>query len=423
MKLQKNIRSRFLAMGMAVLLLIAVLPTMSVSAALSLKNGGFEKDGDWYRDKGDWGKEFTYVNDAHSGNRALRIKGFQSLYVRCAATKMNPGAVITFRGFYKVNSLPSSSCYPAIKIEFFDADKNALPESGNFVAEYKNPEIKTWVEVTETIQSPADAGYMRILVRLINGGDILWDDLALTSVGGEGAEVLNVPFAEALPGEENRITDNPGFEEGLTWMTSSYGELSVVEDAERGNVLKIVSKDGTNPWALCSVPVKEGETYQVSAWLKTESVWGEGPAFKIECYSMKGGEAVISGADVWCPYYESTGGEWKRVWTQFMVNGDTDVIKLYVRLYGEGVVYYDDVECVKIKEPAYKWSLIPTCSTIRNGTKVMRTSVQIIPPTARWILRSMTAKRCWIKKAFLLILRRNTVFRFIFLQKKQKGIK
>lgn len=359
---KNNILKRFLAIGIMAWMLLTLVPGIGVSAAVSLPNGGFEKEGDWYKDQGEFGKEYTYDSDAHSGSAALRIKGLKSLYVRCAAMAVSPGAEITFKGYYKVNSLPGSSSYPAIKIEFFDANKNALPEEVNYWGEYKNPEKGKWVEVTETVTAPENAGHLRILVRLMNGGDILWDDLSLRENGGTAAEEVTLQsftFSDPLPGETNKITENAGFEDDLnSWAEGGSGERSVVEDAERGKVLKLVSTDGSKPWVMKEIPVKEGETYQATAYLKTETVSGDGPAFKVEYYSNRGGEAAVSGAqDVFCPYFEPTNGAWKKVGTTFTVGDNTDVAKLYVRLYGNGVVYYDDVECVKIAEPAYKLQL------------------------------------------------------------------
>lgn len=355
--MKKNrITSRFLAMGMMVLLWVTIMPEINVSAALLLTNGGFENGtSGWYRDSGAWESEYLFSEDAHGGEKALRIKGNTSLYVRSAATKMKAGSDLTFNGFYKVNSLLSNASYPAVKIEFFDANKSMISEEANFVGEYKNPKTGAWIEVSETVQSPENAAYFRIFVRLINGGDILWDDITVRDTFGE----MSVPYAEPLPGETNKITGNAGFEDGLrSWYGGGGGVRSVVTDSQRGKVLKIVSEDDSKPYVSRSFAVKEGEKYQLSAWLKTDSVEGEGPAFKVEFYNRIAGQASVSGAqDIFAPHFEPTYGEWKRVWIHFTVGENTNLANIYVRLYGKGIVYYDDIECVKIAEPAYAFRL------------------------------------------------------------------
>jgi hypothetical protein len=154
------------------------------------------------------------------------------------------------------------------------------------------------------------------------------DDLMLN--GGFEQNDMAIPeYWEAMGGWENP-----------TFTLSS--------DAARSGTkgMLVQTAQATNPWLMQIVPVEEGATYDISAWLKATGVQGQGVGFKLEYY--RGNEAIsanhILGFDKThiLPSNQLT-GDWQQLDVPVTAPPEAELVKVYVRLYGTGSVYFDDV--------------------------------------------------------------------------------
>ncbi|GGD82676.1 carbohydrate binding domain-containing protein [Paenibacillus nasutitermitis] len=138
--------------------------------------------------------------------------------------------------------------------------------------------------------------------------------------------------------------------------TGGWGnpEVSLSSDAARSGTkgMRIQTTQPTNPWIMQIVPFEEGATYNISAWLKAAGVQGSGIGFKLEYY--RGNEAVsanhILGHDkTFIMASNQLTGDWQHLELQDTAPPESGLVKVYVRLYGTGMVYFDDVSFVLLE--------------------------------------------------------------------------
>ncbi len=102
-----------------------------------------------------------------------------------------------------------------------------------------------------------------------------------------------------------------------------------------------------NPWIYKKdMKVISGAEYQVSLWLRTEYAKETGPRLKFEFYDDNGNSVMAFQSELLGQTY----GAWHQKSTRFFVPAGATTIKIYFRLYGTGVVYYDDLRCHMITE-------------------------------------------------------------------------
>lgn len=148
---------------------------------------------------------------------------------------------------------------------------------------------------------------------------------------------------------------NGGFEQSELDIPSGWAamggwgnsEITLSTDAARTGVngMTIETAQNTNPWIVQVVPYEAGATYDISTWLKAAGVQGSGVGFKLEYYR---GNEVISGNHIL--EYDKTHilasglltGEWQKFNVQDTAPPESGLVKVYMRLYGTGKVYFDD---------------------------------------------------------------------------------
>lgn len=170
----------------------------------------------------------------------------------------------------------------------------------------------------------------------------------------------NIAFAADNP----ELLSNPGFENikgsgasnwfistgSANWGAAVSGttiSLSTTESHSGTNSVKIETTSASaNPWICQTITdVTPGVTYVLSGWLKSDSMSGNGAAFKYEFYSdnVFNEDTYINGYP--SAYFNAgyTDGNWRKVSEEFTIPQGAKALKLYFRLYGAGTVYWDDV--------------------------------------------------------------------------------
>jgi len=158
----------------------------------------------------------------------------------------------------------------------------------------------------------------------------------------------------------SNLVANPGFEEvagGVPahWsaMGSAWGgAIKVAPEAARtGNYgVSIHTTTRNNPWVAIPVPVEEGATYNITSWFKAIGVSGN-VGYKLEFF--KGIENTVEN---WVTGYSylaarsANDGQWHELEYTVQVPKESAYMYVYLRLYGTGTVYFDDVTAVKTKD-------------------------------------------------------------------------
>ncbi|MBQ7033881.1 MAG: S-layer homology domain-containing protein [Clostridia bacterium] len=170
----------------------------------------------------------------------------------------------------------------------------------------------------------------------------LWTVMLPVSAAKEGDSIplLNAGFEEATESE------NPGW----SYISDHKNTIDTSYSKSGKNSLKIDNIPNRQCWAAQTVYVDKaglipGAMYEVGAWISTDltTIGGAGAGFKIEMYRADG--SGIAGTDT-----ANTKGinfntlrQWNYASHFFQLHPETGYIKIYIRTYGEGVAWYDDV--------------------------------------------------------------------------------
>ncbi|GAA3401152.1 carbohydrate binding domain-containing protein [Paenibacillus hodogayensis] len=166
--------------------------------------------------------------------------------------------------------------------------------------------------------------------------------------------------ARTAAASSGNLVANPGFEEvtGVVpaqWKVigNAWGEAfkAAPEAAHTGNYgVSIQTSTGNNPWVAIPVPVEEGATYNITTWFKAIGVNGN-VGYKFEFY-----KGIDSTVENWVTGYSyqaartANDGQWHELEYNIQVPPESAYMYVYLRLYGTGTVYFDDLAAVKTKD-------------------------------------------------------------------------
>ncbi len=191
----------------------------------------------------------------------------------------------------------------------------------------------------------------------IDGEFEFWfdDRYAMEKESQSGSTYLDrVTFTRVMP-IVNGVA-NPGFEDAQDgqasgwgwWSRESIGSAASVADAHSGTRAVRITHDGERDWAYsCGtrLPVTEGQTFMIRAWVKSESEKG----VRADVVGCRGGETVTwsiggagskSGRHDWMEIkgYAEVPGNVDNVYVRFVGSGNTDVTVDDVSLKPEKIV-------------------------------------------------------------------------------------
>ncbi len=138
------------------------------------------------------------------------------------------------------------------------------------------------------------------------------------------------------------IPENPSFDNGLNgWVIP--GAATIDYDAKQGKgspgSLKIVGGPSKSFAYQIGVPVEPDTMYELRAWVKGEKGLDIDAALKLEWYTDRGintsgkyGHLLTKGSD-----------EWQLIRLIGKSDKDTSKVSIYLRVYGTGTVWFDDV--------------------------------------------------------------------------------
>lgn len=146
--------------------------------------------------------------------------------------------------------------------------------------------------------------------------------------------------------------NNAGFDRGTQYWYLSKPEL-MSHDPQVGRngpgSLKIVDTTGSsNPFAAQSVRgIQPGATYELKAWVKGLGFVDCEAAVKLEWYNDKGQNT----SGIYGRIHTRGSDEWQEVKITAPADWDSTRVSILVRLFGTGVVWFDDVSLTRVAEP------------------------------------------------------------------------
>ncbi len=347
-----------------------------------VKNGSFEtvdeKTGalvNWNLQNGALGKEYILETEsAPEGKNYLSIKtnetgdfyASQGLYglVGLAEYKISMDL--------KIDNLPANK-YPTIKFEMYGASGYTGEKS------ITRPPVKTgdgWGRWEFTLVTPEGTNMVSIMCRILaKEGEVSFDRVSV-----KGPHATDFPTAvdaskfppviskEPVEGGEERLinlsfeeTNPDGSAKGYEVYGGWSGEYVKVQSkvARTGKNAIEISIDGSGyPWARQEIlNITPGAEYQMSSWIRTSFQSGKGYAYKFEWYD-KDGKGVAVGQiqyEIGEYYPQVTGENWYNVVNQIIAPEGAASLKVYLRLYGVGTIYVDDVSF-------YQTGMAPYCT-------------------------------------------------------------
>lgn len=270
-------------------------------------------------------------------------------------TGLTPGQTYTFSVDVRVDAVATTGANcGTIDVYFRDANGKEVATVGGSNVERK-PLLtadKKWHTEEMEVVIPANAVGAQICLRLYDGAEGYFDNVSFT---GEMAQQI-CDILDPLPGAENMLKNSDleiigtdGIPEN--WTIRATDKVTVVQDKDRGIVLRFEDKGASHPWASQRVDGFEvGDVYQVSAWIKTEYMpslkRNQAPSFKVEMYNAN--NSTIS--EAMATDFQVTNGQWQKVAVQFVIPEGVTYAIIYPRLYGTGIIYYDDIQLHKVAE-------------------------------------------------------------------------
>ncbi len=240
---------------------------------------------------------------------------------------------------------------PHLKLVFRDEEGKSLKEQ-TISNEFDAGSPNKWQSYTYEIKPLEKMFSIEMYVRGRAVGTTHWYDNM--SVTGVARPEKPYETKAAAPGAEE-LVQNGSFEDGEAGYSAyqnKWGEVVSIseETAKTGKkALKVSTEASGYPWARQEIHGLTGNTeYQLSYWYNAKEIGGNGLAFKFEFYTKDG--KGIGGTDLVSPYQGNTKGKWKQTGMVVTTPKDTEYIQLYMRLYGTGTVYFDDVSFYRTSE-------------------------------------------------------------------------
>ncbi len=366
-------------------------PVSADGKAEFIRNGSFEEvnaDGSlasWSLLSGTaLGTNLELTDIAKDGKKGLRMFAPEgNMTVTQSVTGLVGGSEYIFTAYLKAKEFAGSGAQ--IKMEFYSGN-TALSDKGVKVS-YAETTADFDAKVI-TFLAPEGATRANILVRLLGGGDVIWDAITLAGPKAESTSVPEPIVPQPAPQnptnkEEKEEEKEPEvFLEGLPSVLTNgdfendenssnggpWGWNPYKSDTWEGNIKTTYIKDfghnssrsarisnveqGDNPYTLQQAPIIPGATYQLSAWIYIEEDTTGYASVKIEFYSDKPKAEGGHYSEGRMGQYKTTGKQWIQILHTFTAPPEATSIKILPRVYGLGTFWLDDVMLCNTEKPS-----------------------------------------------------------------------
>jgi len=360
-------------------------------------NGGFETVAstglpkDWNLSGGKaYSEAMTAKAETPEGNNFLRFFGeTTSIYVAQTVPNVIAGETYTFSAYTR--KMPGTAGYASVNIQYQTPSGNSFQTVDTLKERIETAEGK-WEKVEYTFTVPEETARLIVMLRLIGGGEVHWDDVQilgkLTGNMGYGVDfraMLEEEAAEGqsvektygekykkdapFPGQPETIMANHTFEknDGISfenWILqekfASFGSVAKGEDPNGGDALRlaITEEDGLkNPYYQQDVYITGGSEYQVSFLYKITKGSAAVPVVKLEYWSDRSlpGAGSSGGLHARAEQYVYD-GQWHEASIKFYPPVNAAEMTVLARLLQSGSedaeVYLDDINICMVQPPS-----------------------------------------------------------------------
>lgn len=340
-------RFRFLAFLMACILILSAVPAMAAEQPFNaIENGDFEEiapDGlpqSWGFGTVRLGVNGEITDKGYQNSKAARIySADESLGISQAVYGLIPGN--TYKLSMQVNAPKKGGL---IKMEIWS---NPVPKREHAGAEQLTiGTTKGWEEKTIEFTAPENAYYLTLALRIVNGGDVTFDNVTFT---GE----LDEANTAAILAKKQEMVINGSFEEqdsasdapkewglnGGAWGTNSF----YTNEARTGNkAVRFTSEDTKIYVAQKVYGVVPGAKYTAGGWIKNMKEDSNAGMLKLEFWAnpeiekKSVGSAQVSAKN-------APVGEWQKFTISGTIPEECYYASFMVRLVAAGDVIWDDI--------------------------------------------------------------------------------
>lgn len=371
---------RIVSFVLAVLLLLPLGLTAEENAAMII-NGDFSETSDdgtpkgWNVQMGSWGENISLreENGVHGG--AVRMWGEdENCILSQDVQSIKGGAEYTL-------SLSAKRIYgegASYRLEFYEEKDGVALYLDKYTIEnaVQGTLEGEWEEESFVFTPPSSATMLRVMLCLYGSGEYLFDDVVLT--GGDKAgdaavsegndtdwEPIVLDSAENILPNGDMEEAEGGFAKGYKAFAAKDGTQEVFLNTDRqfahsgNNSIYIHSVQSNMPWASINFVDMEGKTivpggeYELSFWMYTPSAVSRA-GYKIEGYNVDTYGDIVNGTcqDGGGVIVEQKKEEgWKYYAYKIVLPEYTESVTCYLRVYGQGEAYYDDLSLKLIRGP------------------------------------------------------------------------
>lgn len=372
-KIVKNLVSLMFVFVISISFGIAVFPAGNEH----VKNGSFENlkvDGSpvsWNFSGGTFGNDFMVsTDDPKDGTNSLKIKTeASSVFISQSIASFVQDKKYTVSFWTKL--ITQNGRGVAAKFEFRGKDASgntiSLPDA-QFQMDYPTLTKGSWQKITFDFIAPEGVTGATLLLRLYGGGEVYFDAVSIEDTETSEPEPPQYDFKDPVEGAVN-LVKNGDFESALLngraefWDEIFGSDTNVVglssDQAHSGNYsMRIKNTDTSQPWARQTITdgIVEDAEYQTTAWVKTTSAT-DVIKFKWEFRrrnDREGADYFIAGEH--SETIKTIPGVWTKVAMSTRIPDECKVVDLYIRLFGTGEVYWDDVEFYMTEMPPVMYS-------------------------------------------------------------------
>ncbi len=372
--LTKQNKGRIEAMKKATAIFLCLLLMLGMTSAFAaentefLQNGSFEAYADnlpegWTAPVGTPGKDIEIADEAKDGKASVRLFGkSNNAYVSHEMEGLRNGAKYTL-SFYM---LRKSGEDITSRIEFTyteNGSKKYMSENAVITA-LGETESGKWVKKDIDFTMPPNAEKAIISFRKVGDANVYFDGVVLS--GGEESGEITIEeetgtwTPKAFENAGNMIT-NPDLEKvsgdfPTDWVPMAKDKVTLNTNkvyARSGEKsIKLTSQDTSLPWAKFVIRegIIPGAECTYSAWVYSPTE-ANSVGFKTEYYVQNYDHSVMTGFANSPRVNPRAADGWIQITGTDIIPDSSDSVTIYIRMYGQGEVYIDDVEYKVTKGP------------------------------------------------------------------------
>ncbi len=324
---------------------------------------------------GKWGEAgFFEENDVHSGKVSAHIvaKDGKNVHFLQSLTNVVGGQQYELSAWAKVIS--GSSVQISLAHLYNDEEFEMSNEYSNRVnLTFGGAPKGQWVRKTLRFTTPEDITSITMLVRVMGGGEVYWDDISLIGPSKPSKKMTMPDYIPPAADSVNLLVD-PGFEEAENVTHVKHGTEEegywfdrdddvlrgwynyTDEEARTGEKsLKMMLYDGggTMPWVGQAVKVKPETTYQLSMWVKfprgeRDTCYFQGDCFTYSTKATEPDNYFKDGRRALHTYPDYNNNDWQQLVAVFSTPTEAQYYHIMIRCGGDCTVYIDDVEMYEL---------------------------------------------------------------------------